>query len=192
MDAAGDPRPDTELLAAALAGQGEAFGAFYRRHARRITAFHLARTNDAQDAADLTAETFAVALEALDRFDPERGEPIAWLFGIARHRLLALRRRGAVEDRARRRMGIARLDLDDAALEQVESAASAELIRVQLREGFDALPRDQRDAVALRVLLDHEYAEVAAAAGVSEAVIRKRVSRGLSTLRARLAGRTPS
>jgi RNA polymerase sigma-70 factor (ECF subfamily) len=89
-------------------------------------------------------------------------------------------------------MGIARLDLDDAALEQVESAASAELIRVHLREGFDALPRDQRDAVALRVLLDHEYAEVAAAAGVSEAVIRKRVSRGLSTLRARLAGRTPS
>jgi RNA polymerase sigma factor (sigma-70 family) len=192
MDAAGDPRPDTELLAAALAGQGEAFGAFYRRHARGITAFHLARTNDAQDAADLTAETFAVALEALDRFDPERGEPIAWLFGIARHRVLALRRRGAVEDRARRRMGIARLDLDDAALEQVESAASAELIRVQLREGFDALPPDQRDAVALRVLLDHEYAEVAAAAGVSEAVIRKRVSRGLSTLRARLAGRTPS
>src|SRR4051812_48924011 len=62
-----DPRPDTELLAAALAGDGEAFGAFYRRHARRIAAFPLARTRKAQDAAALTAETFAVALEALDR-----------------------------------------------------------------------------------------------------------------------------
>jgi RNA polymerase sigma-70 factor (ECF subfamily) len=186
-----DPRPDTELLAAALTGDGEAFGAFYRRHARRIAAFHLARTHEAQDAADLTAETFAVALEALDRFDPERGEPIAWLFGIARHRLAQMRRRGAIEDRARRRMGIDRAQLDDAALEQVESVASAELIRVELREGFDALPPDQRDAVALRVLLDHEYAEVAGAAGVSEVVARKRVSRGLSALRARLAsGRT--
>jgi RNA polymerase sigma factor (sigma-70 family) len=188
-----DPRPDTELLAAALAGDGEAFGAFYRRHARRIAAFHLARTHEAQDTADLTAETFAVALEALDRFDPERGEPIAWLFGIARHRLAALRRRGAVEDRARRRMGIDRAQLDDAALEQVESAAGAELVRVELREGLDALPPDQRDAVALRVLLDHEYAEVADAAGISEVVARKRVSRGLSALRARLApGRTES
>jgi RNA polymerase sigma factor (sigma-70 family) len=185
-----DHRPDTELLAAALAGDGEAFGAFYRRHARRIAAFHLARAHEAQDAADLTAETFAVALEALDRYDPERGEPIAWLFGIARHRLSALRRRGAVEDRARRRMGIERGRLDDAALEQVESAASAELVRVELREGFESLPPDQRDAVALRVLLDHDYAELAHAVGVSEVVARKRVSRGLSALRARLAGRT--
>lgn len=182
-----DPRPDTELLAAALAGDGEAFGAFYRRHARRITAFHLARTQEAQDAADLTAETFAVALEALDRFDPQRGAPVAWLFGIARHRLADQRRRGAVEDRARRRMGLERLELDDAGLAQVESAASAELIRVELREGFDALPPDQRDAIALRVLLDHEYAEVAGATGSSEVVARKRVSRGLSALRARLA-----
>ena len=182
-----DPRPDTELLAAALAGDGEAFGAFYRRHARRIAAFHLARTHEAQDAADLTAETFAVALEALHRFDPERGAPVAWLFGIARHRLADLRRRGAVEDRARRRMGLERLALDDAGLARVESAASAELIRVELREGFDALPPDQRDAVALRVLLDHEYAEVADATGSSEVVARKRVSRGLSALRARLA-----
>jgi RNA polymerase sigma factor (sigma-70 family) len=181
-----DQRPDTELLAAALAGDGEAFGAFYRRHVRRIAAFHLARTHEAQDAADLTAETFAVALEALPRFDPERGEPVAWVFGIARHRLSQMRRKGAVEDRARKRMGLERLELDDAGLAQVESAASAELVRVELREGFESLPPDQRDAVALRVLLEHEYAEVAGAAGVSELVARKRVSRGLSALRARL------
>jgi RNA polymerase sigma factor (sigma-70 family) len=187
-----DSRSDTELLAAALAGDGEAFGAFYRRHARRIAAFHLARTHEAQDAADLTAETFAVALEGLDRFDPARGEPIGWLFGIARNRLANARRRGAVEDRARKRLGIERMRLDDAALEQVESTASAELVRVELREGFDALPPDQRDAVVLRVLLDHDYAELADAAGISEVVARQRVSRGLSALRARLTGRTTS
>jgi RNA polymerase sigma-70 factor (ECF subfamily) len=84
---------------------------------------------------------------------------------------------------------MARLQLDDAGLEQVEAAASAELVRVEIREGLAALPPDQREAVALRVLLDHEYADVAATTGVSEAVVRKRVSRGLSALRARLAGR---
>jgi RNA polymerase sigma factor (sigma-70 family) len=185
-------RTDTELLAAALAGDGDAFGAFYRRHAKQVAAFHLGRTRDAQDAADLTAETFAAALEALDRFDPERGEPIAWLFGIARHRLLGAVRKGAVEQRARKRMGLERIVLDDAGLERVEAVASAELVRVELREGFDALPPDQREAIALRVLLDHEYSEVAGAINSSEVVARKRVSRGLSALRARLAAATTS
>lgn len=192
MEAIGDARPDSELLAAALAGDGDAFGAFYRRHVRRIAAFHLARAGSAQDAADLTAETFADALAGLHRFDAQRGEAVAWLFGIARNQIAALRRRGAVEDRARRRMGLERTRLDDAALEQVEATAGAELVRVELREGLDGLPADQRDAVARRVLLEHDYAEVAAHAGVSEAVVRKRVSRGLSALRARLAGRDPS
>lgn len=180
-------RPDTELLAAAVSGDGDAFGAFYRRHAKPVAAFHLARVRDGQDAADLTAETFAAALEAVDRFDPARGEAVAWLFGIARNRLLTAMRKGAVEQRARRRMGLERLVLDDAGLERVEAAASAEVVRVELREGFDALPPEQREAVALRVLLDHEYAEVAGAIGKSEVVARKRVSRGLSALRARLA-----
>jgi RNA polymerase sigma factor (sigma-70 family) len=185
-----DRRSDTELLAAALDGDGEAFGQFYRRHAQPVAAFHRSRTRDAQDAADLTAETFAAALEAVDRFDPRRGEPVAWLFGIARNRLVTAIRKGAVEQRARRRMGLERLVLDDAGLERVEAAASAELVRVELREGFDALPPDQREAIALRVLLDHEYAEVAGAIDRSEAVARKRVSRGLSALRARLAAST--
>jgi RNA polymerase sigma factor (sigma-70 family) len=185
-----DRRTDTELVAAALAGDGEAFGIFYRRHAKPVAAFHLTRTRDAQDAADLTAETFAAALESLDGFDSQRGEPVAWLFGIARHRLVTAMRKGAVEQRARRRMGLERLVLDDAGLERVEATASAELVKVELREGFDALPPDQREAIALRVLLDHEYAEVAGAINRSEVVARKRVSRGLSTLRARLAGAT--
>jgi RNA polymerase sigma factor (sigma-70 family) len=185
-----DRRTDTELLAAALTGDGEAFGVFYRRHAKPVAAFHLTRTRDAQDAADLTAETFAAALEAIDRFDPRRGEPVAWLFGIARNRLVTAVRKGAVEQRARRRMGLERLVLDDAGLERVEAAASAEPVKVELREGFDALPPEQREAIALRVLLEHEYAEVAGHINRSEAVARKRVSRGLSALRARLAAST--
>ena len=49
-----------------------------------------------------------------------------------------------------------------------------------------ALPPRQRVAVVLRVLDDHDYADVAAVLGVSEANARKLTSRGLATLRARL------
>ena len=153
-----ESRSDTELLAGALAGDGEAFGAFYRRHVRRIAAFHLARCRAAQDAADLTAETFAVALEALDRFDPERGEAIAWLFGIARHRNVGHHRRGAVEDRARRKLGMPPLELSDEDVSGIEA----------------------------RFLEDASYEDIARRLRCSEAVVRKRVSRGLQTVRRRM------
>ena len=51
---------------------------------------------------------------------------------------------------------------------------------------LDALPPDQREAVRARVLEDLDYRELGARLHVSPAVARKRVSRGLSTLRRRI------
>jgi DNA-directed RNA polymerase specialized sigma24 family protein len=53
---------------------------------------------------------------------------------------------------------------------------------------MDALPGDQRRAVQARVLEELEYGEIARQTGASEQVIRKRVSRGLATMRRRLSG----
>ena len=50
------------------------------------------------------------------------------------------------------------------------------------------LPEEQRRAIHARVVHDREYAEIAGELRCSEAVVRQRVSRGLRTLRARLAG----
>ena len=85
-----DPRTDEELLAA-VDGEPEAFGIFYRRHVRPLLGYFVRRTGDAELAADLCAETFAAALDGLRRFDPARGPAVAWLYGIARRR--ATRRR---------------------------------------------------------------------------------------------------
>jgi DNA-directed RNA polymerase specialized sigma24 family protein len=62
-----DPRTDAELLAV-TAIDPEAFGAFYRRHLRAVLAYLLHRTRRPEIAADLTAETFAAALEGAPRF----------------------------------------------------------------------------------------------------------------------------
>ena len=70
------------------------------------------------------AETFAVAFETVARYDPERGEPGAWLFGIARNILARSLKRGRVEDETRRRLGMPVLIVDDDALERVEALAS--------------------------------------------------------------------
>lgn len=180
-----DPRSDEELLAA-TAGEPTAFGVFYHRHVADLLGFLMRRTRDPELAADLCAEVFAAALEGVRRFRPERGAAIAWLYGIAHRKLADAYRRGAVEDRARRRLRMEPLVLDDEALERVEALADATASSVRLRELVDRLPPDQRDALRARVIDERDYGEIAGRVRCSESVIRKRVSRALAGLRADL------
>src|SRR5688572_18192869 len=115
-----------EALLLAASREPEAFALFYRRHVRALAAYFWRRTHDAELTADLTAETFAAALDGCRRFDPARGSAIGWLYGIAHRQLGQLARRGAVETRNRRRLGVARLELEDEALERIEADAVSE------------------------------------------------------------------
>ena len=54
---------------------------------RRIYAFVAYRLGDGPDAEDVTSETFARALRYRDSYRREKGEPVAWLIGIARRAL---------------------------------------------------------------------------------------------------------
>ena len=54
---------------------------------RRVYAFVAYRLGQGPDAEDVTSETFARALRYRDSYQREKGEPIAWLIGIARRAL---------------------------------------------------------------------------------------------------------
>jgi RNA polymerase sigma-70 factor (ECF subfamily) len=178
---------DEDLLQNA-ARDPEGFGVFYARHERAVLGFFLRAAGRGELAIDFTAETFARAFESRASFDPERGSARAWLFGIARHVLSESLRRGRVDASARVRTGMVALAIDDRLLADVESEASTagdELIG----DWLGSLPREQRSAVRARVLEERSYREIAAELDCSEAVVRQRVSRGLSTLREGLEGR---
>jgi RNA polymerase sigma-70 factor (ECF subfamily) len=178
-------RTDDELLAA-TPRDPSAFGEFYERHAVPLTGYFLRRTRNPEWAADLTAETFADALMRARRFDPAKGTAVMWLYGIAGRELADALEHGAVATRARRRMRIPRIELDDDALERVVEVASSAATGRRLAELLDELPAEQRDAVRARVLDELDYDEIAAGGAISEAVARKRVSRGLAGIRARM------
>lgn len=178
-----DPRTDEQLLVAARDEPG-AFAELYRRHVRDVAGFFARRTPGTEVAADLTAETFAAALAGRRSYDPGRGDARGWLFGIAHRQLSSFRRRGAVEARARRRMGMERLELDDEQLARVEAAVAADAPTAALL--LDDLPADQAGPVRARVLEEHSYARIATDLGITEPAARQRVSRGLATLRTRL------
>lgn len=183
-------RTDDELLAASVA-EPAAFAEFYDRHAHALVGYFMARTSNPEIAADLAAETFAAALAGRRRFKPAKGPAAAWLYGIARRKLADALEHGRVEDRARRRLGMPRIELDDEALERIVAAAAASSDGARAVAALEDLPADQREAIQARVLEDEEYAEIAGRLRLSESVIRKRVSRGLAGLRTRIE-ETPS
>jgi RNA polymerase sigma-70 factor (ECF subfamily) len=184
-----DGRSDADLLAATEV-DADAFGTFYRRHVKAVLGYLMARTGRPELAADLCAEVFASALEGASRYEPQRAPARAWLFAIASSRLVDSFRRGQVEDRARRRLGMPARVLTDRDLERVEEL-------VDVSRGLSAeslvedLPEDQRGAVLARIVDERPYGEIARELDVSEAVVRQRVSRGLAGLRARMGEQGP-
>jgi RNA polymerase sigma factor (sigma-70 family) len=174
---------DGELLAAS-GSQPDAFAAFYDRYETTVVGYFTRRTGDPEVAADLTAEVFAAALGAAHRYRPEAPTAAGWLLTIARNTLSKSLRRGRVEARARRAVGIREaVSFSGDELERVEHAASTGGWVTDLLE---RLPAEQREAVRARILDERSYPDIAGELETSELVIRKRVSRGLSNLRAEL------
>lgn len=169
---------DRELL---VHGDAAAFGVFYDRHAEWVLGFMRRRSGDAESAADLTAEVFAAALVGRRRYRSQDASAHAWLMAIASNKLNSAWRSRYAEQRARTRLGMRPLELDDDDVARIDALAEAAVMVEFLQD----LPTDQRTAVIARVVEERDYPDIAVGQGVSEAVVRKRVSRGLAGLRRR-------
>jgi RNA polymerase sigma-70 factor (ECF subfamily) len=162
----------------------DAIARLYAAHAEAMLRFFVRRTYQPEASLDLVAETFACAFRDRDRF---RGagerEEAAWLYAIARNRLIDFTRRGSVERAALDRLGFRRRTLTDDEYERAEQLADLEEARQRLAAGLDGLGDEQRLALRLRVIEERSYAEVAKALAVSEQTARARVSRALRAMR---------
>jgi RNA polymerase sigma-70 factor (ECF subfamily) len=168
-----------EQLLQGTPGAPEHFALFYRRQEDAVLRYMLRRVRDPELAADLTAETFAAALLAVERFDAGKGNAAGWLFGIARNVLGRSLQRRQVEDRARRKLRMAPVELGPDVLDTI-AALDADR---EVAEVLAGLPQAEAEAVQARVIDGDEYAQIAADLRCSEQVVRKRVSRGLARLR---------
>ena len=167
-----------ELVARAQRGDDEAFTALYERHKPAVHRF-LRRRLRGPDALveDLAADVFAKAYEKLDRY-ADRGVPFsAWLYRIARNRLV---------DHFRLQPDEAPCSLDAVAGVAERRAASAYgrvLDRHVLAPALARLTDEQRGVVRLRFLDGLDVAETAAATGHSYEAVKKLQARGLAALR---------
>lgn len=173
------PRSDQELLASGVPSD---FGALFERHARAVLAFLYRRTADPELAGELTAETFAQAFESRHRYREMGTGARAWLVQIAKHQLGRTLRRRRVGDRARRRIGLERIPMDEVSYERIEELADFASLRDSIRVAVSSLSPRLGQAVMLRIGMELPYPEVAKRLRCTEATARVRVARGLARL----------
>jgi len=177
----GTPHDTDEALL--LSRDLEDFGRFYDRYVRSLLAFFQRRTSNPEVSADLTAETFAAAMVARERYEARTATAAVVVGQLVVGDREQPRRRGSTEDRMRARLGMEPVAV---------TAEDTDMIRwlgdEVASQMVEDLPPDQREAIRAHVLEDRDYAEIARSERLSEATVRKRVSRGLRVLRDRAGG----
>lgn len=161
-----------------------AFSELYSEMAPKVLRYFARRTDDAQRAFDLTAETFAKAFENRRAFrGASQEQAAAWVWAIARNELAAFRRSRVVEMNALSRLELERPHPSDEELREVERLTAMEEAQDHLGRALEELPVDQREAVRLRFVEALSYEEIARRLCISQDLARARTSRGLRALR---------
>ncbi len=164
------PRPES-------AGAAE-LGRQFDQHGRRIL-LYLARRTDLQSAEDILGETFVTALVRWDSFDPDRQEPLPWLFGIASNLLHRHWRSQRRAERAMSRIAIPGR-LEDDAGERLDARRAVQAV---VRE-LDRMRPAVRETVLLHAWAELTYEQIAEATGVPVGTVRSRLNRARAALRA--------
>ena len=163
-----------------IAERRRRFETFYDETQAPVLAFVLRRTERAEDAADVVAETFLVAWRRLDEL-PAGAERL-WIYGVAR-RVLANHRRGE-----RRRLRLADQLREELAVRMPQTPPSGEL--AELAAAFRTLPEGDREVLMLEAWEQLSSVEIAAVLGCSRNAARIRLHRARKRLHAAMAHRT--
>jgi len=177
-------------------GETAAFERVVAEHSGDVYALLYRLTTDAEEARDLTQETFLRAFQSIGRF---RGDANlkTWIYRIAinqaRNRWRWWRRRkrdvtvslDAIDDRNQQPLSAKLVDDDAIDPEQEMVARERE---GYLRAALLELKRPFREAVVLRDVEGFSYEEIAETLQISIGTVKSRLSRGRLELRSKLQG----
>lgn len=183
---------EAEVLRGCLAGDERAYRRLVERYRRPVYSLALRMLRQAEDAEDVTQETFVRVFRALERYDPNR--PFStWLFTIAA--------RLCVDQIRRRRMKTMPLVRTEAGSEEertidLEDPGPRPDDDTERREGearvqslIDQLPPHYKIVVVLRHQQDLSYEEIAGALGLPLGTVKARIHRARALLKRHIEDR---
>jgi RNA polymerase sigma-70 factor (ECF subfamily) len=178
-------RDDGALVALALAGQEQAFTALMRRHKERVYRFIRSYVADADEAYDLTQETFAAAWSALSRFDAKRPFS-AWIKRIALNKCRDWARRRSV-----RRFFFAAASIEaspDFPAADDTDGERLELSLSRLDQAIAALPASLKEPLLLTAIGGMSHQEAANLLDLTPKAVETRIYRAKAALARALKG----
>ncbi len=150
------------------------FERLYRSSRDDVYAYAAGLLRDRTAAEDVTATAFERAYRKRGRFNPERGNPRAWLFGIARNAAL---------DELRRRGKQATLSAEPADPASDGGGGERSELRLLLEQALGKVSAGERELVALKFFAGLSNGEIAALVGISASNVGTRLSRTMDKLR---------
>jgi RNA polymerase sigma factor (sigma-70 family) len=147
-----------------------------------VTAYFARRTTEPQTVADLTTDTFVQAITSFSTFDPRKGTPRAWVFGIAR-RIYAAHCEAHRQQRSRVERLSGRRELAPDEVGELIDRIDAERAGRELVTMLTTLPAADRAVVELVDLAGLQAKEAAQVLGIAPGTLRMRLMRARARLR---------
>ncbi len=155
--------------------------ALYLEHADGLRCFVQGLLRDNHLAADVTQMTFVKAVQSCSEVRKESLK--AWLYRVAYHEAMAIRRRQGVDQRATEKIareGPKPCDAPDAHLTRWEEVQA-------VRGALETLPDAQRQVVRMRMYEQKKFSEIAEELQLPLGTVLTRMQLGLKKLRQQLA-----
>jgi RNA polymerase sigma-70 factor, ECF subfamily len=157
--------------------------ALYVEHGEELQRFLLGILRDAQLTSDVLQTTFVKM--AQKGHETQEDSRKAWLFRVAYHEAMAIRRREGVGDKVLRRMAWH--------TSRAATAADEPLLRLEavqsVREALAELPPEQRQVVRMRIYEEKTFATIAKELKIPLGTALGRMRAATIKLRARLGTR---
>lgn len=181
-------RNDADVIADALKRPGE-FTELYKRHSAPVFRYIASRLGR-ESAEDLSSETFLVAFERRDAFNPDALSALPWLLGIATQ----LIRRNRREEAASWRLSAAFSGLGgEGTIHSVHDPSNDADARIEanaavrsISNAMAKMPKRDREVLALAAWSELDSGGIAEALGIPEGTVRSRLHRCRRILRAHL------
>jgi RNA polymerase sigma factor (sigma-70 family) len=153
----------------------------FQRHAAQLLRYASGRVGE-QVAEDLVAQAFLTAYEQRDRYDPGRGDLLAWLYGICTNLIRRHRRDERRNLRALQRLSPSSTEgsaTDAPSAERVDAQRAVARIAGVLAR----LPRRQRDVLLLYAIAQLDYQQIAVALQIPLGSVQSSLHRARAKVR---------
>jgi RNA polymerase sigma-70 factor (ECF subfamily) len=155
---------------------GEGLRTLYRRYAGELYGFALNSLNDRGLAEEVVQDAFTSVWRHADRFDPEIGSFRTWLYGLARNRIVDMRRRASVRPAIAAGEGVEERGEIDRSLDEA-------MLRWQIASALTRLSPEHREVIRMAHFQGLTMREIAEALGLPLGTVKSRSYYALRHLR---------